>query len=89
MYFYWFAVQRLSVSLVAVIHYLVPFATMIVQYLFLKERSKPVEILNMVVSMAGIFMIISNNLSRDLSSDSERPNQVNNADPLSLTLAFV
>ena len=66
MYFYWFATQKLSISLMSVIHYLVPFFTMIVQYVFLREISKSVEVINMIVSMIGIFLIVSNNLVKDL-----------------------
>ena len=56
----YFAVSILPVGLNQVIQNLIPFTTLLLSYLTLKETLKPLELVNMGVSFAGVLFIVTN-----------------------------
>ena len=56
----YFSVSVLPIGLNQVIQNLIPFTTLIISYFSLRETLKPLEIINMCVSFAGVLFIIAN-----------------------------
>ncbi len=68
----YFAVSILPVGLNQVIQNLIPFTTLLLSYLALKETLKPLEIVNMGVSFAGvIFIVMTSNKMRNHTDGNE------------------
>lgn len=64
----YFSVMILPIGLNQVIQNLIPFATLILSYFILRETLKPLELINMSVSFAGVLFIIANS-DRESKSD--------------------
>ena len=68
----YFAVSILPVGLNQVIQNLIPFTTLLLSYLALKETLKHLEIVNMGVSFAGvIFIVMTSNKMRNHNEGQE------------------